>query len=78
MPAKTARAQSPTPQPPASPRDQASEASLELPHERDQAVDMTAPAPDPNVAQAARDLEQGKQDTSKGPEMDRTYRQLKR
>ena len=37
---------------------------LRLPHERDQsAVDVTAPEPDPVVAQAARDLASGQVDT---------------
>ena len=60
--------------------DAADEASLALPHERDQSVDMTdmtANKPDPKIRQAGRDLDHGLQDTSKGPEMNRTYNKLK-
>lgn len=36
---------------------------LPLPHERDQSVDATAPAPDPKMVQAQRDIEAGQVDT---------------
>ncbi|MDP3884526.1 hypothetical protein [Hydrogenophaga sp.] len=36
---------------------------LPLPHERDQAVDATADAPDPQMAQAQRDIDAGLVDT---------------
>ena len=35
-------------------RDAAVEASLELPHERDQVTDMTSDKPDPTIKQAQR------------------------
>lgn len=57
--------------------DIAVEASLSLPHERDQSIDMTADAPDAVIQQAQRDVKRGLQDTSKGPEMNRAYSKLK-
>ena len=57
--------------------DAADEASLALPHERDQSTDMTADKPDPAMRQAGLDLKRGLQDTSKSPEMNRTYNKLK-
>ena len=36
---------------------------LPLPHERDQSIDATAPAPDPKMVQAHRDIEAGQVDT---------------
>ena len=60
-----------------SPHDAAVEASLSLPHERDQSTDMTADAPDAVVQQAQRDLKRSLQDTSKAPEMNRAYSKLK-
>ena len=60
-----------------SPHHAAVEASLSLPHERDQSTDMTADAPDAVVQQAQRDLKRGLQDTSKAPEMNRAYSKLK-
>ena len=53
------------------------EASLPLPHERDQSTDMTASKPDPLVRQAQRDVSRGIKDTSKGAEMDTAYNKLK-
>jgi hypothetical protein len=61
----------------ASPQDQSEEASLELPNDRDQATDMTADTPDPMIRQAARDVQQGKQDTSKSAETDQAYGKLR-
>ena len=49
-----------------------------LPHERDQAVGATAETPNPRVAQGAKDLERGIQDTSRTPEANRTYQKLKK
>lgn len=60
------------------PQDASDEASLALPHERDQSAAMTDPQPDPQVRQASIDLQRGLQDTSKSPAMDRTYQKLKR
>lgn len=59
------------------PADATDEASLALPHERDQSVDMTNNTPDPQVDQASKDLERGLKDTGKGPAMDAAYDKLK-
>ncbi len=59
------------------PHDAAVEASLSLPHERDQSTDMTAEQSDPAMKQAARDVGHGIKDTSKSTEMNRTYTKLK-
>lgn len=59
------------------PKDAAVEASLELPSDRDQSSDMTAEQPDPQVRQAAEDLQRGITDTSKGVETDKAYQKLK-
>ena len=53
------------------------EASLRMPNERDESTDMTADAPDAVVVQARKDLKRGIEDTSKGPEMNQTYKKLK-
>ena len=76
MPAKNQRPQADRPGHQPTPEDVSVETSLELPHERDQATDMTAAAPDPQVEQAAKDVAKGIKDTSKSPEMDATYRKL--
>lgn len=55
------------------PKDASSEASLELPSDRDQSTDMTAAKPDPKVQQAAKDLKRGLSDTSNGVETDKAY-----
>ena len=52
-------------------------ASLELPHECDQAIDMTGGQSSAVVEQAGRDIRRGLKGTSKGPEMDRTYKKLR-
>lgn len=49
-----------------------------LPHERDESGSMTGGLPSESMQQAHRDLERGLQDTDRGPEMNRTYRKLKR
>lgn len=59
------------------PHDASVEASLSLPHERDQSIDMTAGVPNAVVRQAQRDVKRGLQDTSKAPEMNRAYNKLK-
>jgi hypothetical protein len=59
------------------PQDRSDEASLELPHERDQATDMTAAPPDPKITQAAKDVADGLSDTSKAGETDKTYKKLR-
>ena len=53
------------------------EASLALPHERDQSTDMTASKPDPLIEQAQRDVNSGIKDTSKSVEMNSAYKKLK-
>jgi hypothetical protein len=61
-----------------SPSDASDEASLALPHERDQSVGMTDQTPDPQVEQASKDLGRGLKDTGKQPPMDAAYDRLKR
>jgi hypothetical protein len=55
-------------------QDRSDEASLELPHERDQASDMTGAQPDPKIKQAAKDVASGLSDTSKAGETDKAYK----
>ena len=76
MPAKDPRAQRSRPGKQDTLKDGAVESSLELPHERDQAVDMTNAKPNPVVEQAGRDVKRGVKDTSKSVEMDRAYKKL--
>lgn len=59
------------------PADASDEASLAMPHERDQSTDMTDAKPDPKVRQAHADVERGLQDTGKQPEMDDAYKKQK-
>lgn len=58
--------------------DAAVEAQLQMPNERDGSVDMTADSPNPVIEQAAIDVARGLQDTSKGEELNRAYRKLKK
>ncbi len=58
-------------------RDVSDEASLAMPHERDQSTDMTGEKPDPAIKQAKKDLDSGKQDTGKAPEMNTAYQKQK-
>ena len=76
MPAKHPREQRSRPEEPDSPQDASVEASLELPHERDQSVGMTNGKPSPVIKQARQDVLRGVKDTSKSVEMDRAYRKL--
>ena len=78
MPAKDAQAQVQPPMTGRQPTQQDGSAadSLELPSDRDQAQDMTDGQPSPHIEQAARDVNDGKKDTSKAPEMDATYKKL--
>lgn len=76
MPARSPRPQGPQTEHQPTPQDRAVEASVQLPHERDQSADMTAATPDTAVQQAAKDLQHGLSDTSKGAEMDKAYRKL--
>lgn len=62
---------------PETPADASDEASLALPHERDQETDMTDRSPDPKVQQASTDLRRGLTDTDKGPPLDAAYDKLK-
>ena len=62
---------------PPTPRDAAVEATLKMPNERDESLDMTPDAPDPLIEQAAADVARGLQDTSKGAELNRAYKKLK-
>jgi hypothetical protein len=52
------------------------ENTLELPSDRDQAVDMTSGQTDPLIRQAAQDIQKGRQDTSKALETHRAYKKL--
>lgn len=61
-----------------SPADASDEASLAMPHERDQSTDMTSAVPDPQIQQADADLRRGLQDTDKSPAMDAAYDKLRR
>jgi hypothetical protein len=75
-------AQDPQPQKPMLDRqpdfnDGSAEQTLELPRDRDEAKDMTSGQTSPLIEQAAHDIEDGLKDTSKAPEMDRTYKQQK-
>lgn len=76
MPAKDPRAQRSRPGKQDTLKDGAVEASLELPHERDQAVDMTHAMPDAAIEQAGKDVKRGLTDTTKGVELDRAYKKL--
>ena len=58
-------------------QDVSDEASLAMPHERDQSTDMTSDKPDPAVRQAKKDVDAGKKDTSKAPEMNTAYQKQK-
>lgn len=78
MPAKTPAPGRPRPGHAQTPADASDEASLALPHERDQSPDMGDATPDPQVKQAGRDLRRGLQDTGKSAPMDKTYERLKR
>ena len=62
---------------PITPADASTEASLAMPHERDQQTDMTPEKPAAEMKQASRDLQNGLKDTSKGAEMDQTYDKLR-
>ena len=77
MPAKTPAKGRSRPGQSVTPQDASDESSLALPHERDQASDMTATQPDPQIRQAARDLKRNLQDTGKSAAMDRAYQKLK-
>ena len=57
-------------------KDTSAEQSLKLPSDRDEATDMTSGKVDPLIRQAAKDIENGLQDTSKALETDQTYKKL--
>ena len=56
--------------------DGSAEDALELPNDRDQAVDMTNDQVDRRIKQAAEDLKNGLQDTSKSIETNKTYKKI--
>ena len=58
-------------------KDQSAEQTLELPRDRDEAADMTSGQTSPIIEQAAKDISQGRQDTSKAQETDQAYKKLK-
>lgn len=78
MPVKTPSAGRSRPGRAETPGDASDEASLALPHERDQSTDMTDAQPDPQVQQASHDLRRGLQDTGESAPMDKAYDRLKR
>ena len=49
----------------------------QMPHERDETVGATGGVPDARVQQAAVDVAQGRQDTSRGEATERAYRAQK-
>lgn len=49
-----------------------------MPHERDETVGMTGGIQSERIEQARVDLEQGREDTSRGTEADRTYQRQKK
>ena len=77
LPAKEPQAQRSLPGRHETPEDGSVQNTLELPNERDQAVDMTGGQNSPLIEQAAQDVGKGIKDTSKAPEMDRAYKQQK-
>lgn len=77
MPAKDPKPQRSLPGQHETPHDSAVKGTLELPHDRDQAVDMTSDENSLRVEQAAKDLQKGLKDTSKAPEMNQTYKRQK-
>ena len=77
MPTKTPASGRSRPGQNETPQDASDESSLALPHERDQANNMTAAQPDPQIRQAARDLKKNLQDTDKSAAMNQTYQKLK-
>lgn len=46
-------------------KDESVKTSLQLPHDRDQAQDMTSAQPDPVIEQAAKDIGNGLKDTKR-------------
>jgi hypothetical protein len=60
-----------------SPKDRSMEDSLELPHDRDEAADMTSGQTSPLIEQAAKDIQRGLKDTSRAVETDQTYKKQK-
>lgn len=51
--------------------------SPRLPHERDESADSQHSEPREVIEQAHEDVQEGRQDTDKGPPLDDTYRKLK-
>lgn len=77
MPAKDPKPQRSLPGQHETPQDSSVENTLELPHDRDQAVDMTSAQTNPLIEQAAKDLKKGLKDTSKAREMNQAYKKQK-
>lgn len=76
MPAKDLQPQDPMVGRQPNMKDGSAERHLELPSDRDQAPDMTSHQPDPRIEQAAKDVKDGRKDTSKAVETDQTYKKL--
>ena len=62
---------------PHTPLDASVKESIELPHQRDEHVPMTADEVAPLMKQAHTDLAQGKQDTSRSVETDKAYHAMR-
>ena len=58
-------------------KDGSTEQTLELPRDRDEAKDMTSGQNSPLIKQAAADVNDGLQDTSKALETDKAYEKLR-
>ena len=74
MPAREQKPQRSLPGQHETPGDSSVKNTLELPNDRDQALDMTDGQTSPVIEQAAKDIDNGLKDTSKAPEMDRAYK----
>ena len=77
MPDKTQQSAGPQVDKQATQHDLSTAASLAMPHERDQQTSMTTEQPAREIKQASSDLKNGLEDTSKGIEMDQTYKKLR-
>ncbi len=77
MPAYEPQTERTTTGEPHTPLDASVKESIELPHQRDQHVAMTSGEVDPMIRQAGADLAEGKQDTTRAVEVDRTYHDMR-
>ena len=77
-PARTRRKDDPQAEPSAHAGATAAAGKPAMPHERDEDAGMTGGVPSPQVQQGHRDLQRGVEDTSRAPEADQAYKQLKK